>query len=102
MLQVQESSFKYVLYTHMTDQSRQLLPADRTDALGLMAVTETVDGYIVYGKRSAKLATMPSHWHCVPAGHLSSAESRAVLEQELQEELDCDWSTARSVKALAV
>mmetsp|Transcript_46236 Transcript_46236/g.128858 ORF Transcript_46236/g.128858 Transcript_46236/m.128858 type:complete len:145 (+) Transcript_46236:37-471(+) len=45
---------------------------------------------------------MPSHWHCVPAGNMSSTEPRSVLEQELQEELDCDWSMARSVKVLAV
>lgn len=50
ILDMQESSFKYLVYTHHTPQGRLLEAKRRASACGLMALTETKDGLLVLGR----------------------------------------------------
>eukprot|EP00747_Dinoflagellata_sp_TGD_P128684 gnl/TRDRNA2_/TRDRNA2_174584_c0_seq8.p1 gnl/TRDRNA2_/TRDRNA2_174584_c0~~gnl/TRDRNA2_/TRDRNA2_174584_c0_seq8.p1 ORF type:complete len:288 (+),score=57.81 gnl/TRDRNA2_/TRDRNA2_174584_c0_seq8:49-912(+) len=102
LLSLQLSSFKYVLYTHLSDDGRQLSPDLRVGACGLMALTETSDGFFVFGKRSMKLGSMPGYWHCVPAGQVDSANIAAVLEKELLEETGVAWDLVADSRLLAL
>lgn len=100
-VELQRSSYKYVLYTHHTEEGRQLPQAQRAGACGIMALTQTRDGYLVFGKRSSKVATMPGHWHCMPAGALDSPDLRGVLQKELLEETGCSWDLVKEAGLLA-
>lgn len=101
-LELQKSSFRYVLYTHMSDAGRQMAPSERAGACGLMALAETQDQFLVFGKRSSRLACMPGYWHCVPAGQLDSPDPQAVLRKELEEETGCGWESVTHAELLAV
>lgn len=85
-LELQRSSFKYVLYTHLS-----------TDALLLPEAR-----YLVLGRRSEMLACLPGHWHFAPAGQLDSASVQEVLEKELHEELGCTWGDMADSRLLAL
>mmetsp|Transcript_55574 Transcript_55574/g.96542 ORF Transcript_55574/g.96542 Transcript_55574/m.96542 type:complete len:293 (+) Transcript_55574:55-933(+) len=98
----QRSSFKYMLYTHMTDAGKALPAEARAGACGLMALTETADGFLVFGRRSRSLAAMPGYWHCVPAGQVDIPEPPKVLQKELLEETGFSWDVVRESSLLAL
>lgn len=100
--ELQQSSFKYVLYTHFSPDAVQLPEAHRAGSVGLAALTETADGYLVLGRRSSRLACLPGHWHFVPAGQVDSSNPQHVLEQELHEELGCEWDEVVDSRLLAL
>lgn len=89
-LLVQQSSYRFVLYTHFTEEGRVMRPSDRCGALGLMSFTESSDGFLIVGRRSMKLGQMPGFWHCIPAGNVDGPDMLAVLKKELREELAVD------------
>jgi len=101
-LELQRSSFKYVLYTHLSTDALLLPEAHRAGAIGVSAMTATADGYLVLGRRSEMLACLPGHWHFAPAGQLDSASVQAVLEKELHEELGCTWGDVADSRLLAL
>lgn len=100
-LSVQLSSYKFNLFTHFVGRNIVPLPS-RCNGLGVMSLTETADGYFVFGLRSRKAGAMPWHWHCVPAGVLDAPDPRAVLDKELNEETGYDWTTVRRGDVLAL
>ncbi|MEE9394407.1 MAG: NUDIX domain-containing protein [Planctomycetota bacterium] len=58
------------------------------DALAVCALTTTVDGYAVWGRRAAAIPEGAGRWHVVPAGHPEPPQSMAeALFAELDEEL---------------
>merc|ERR1712187_708196 len=83
-------------------EERSIPPVERAGACGLMAFTQTEDGYLVFGKRSMSLATMPGYWHCVPAGQVDSPDFKEVLQKELLEETGTDWEAVKNVHFLAL
>lgn len=101
-LRLQLSSFKYVLYTHFSDEGKRL-PADkRCGACGLMAITETSDGALLLGQRSQAVGSMPGYWHFVPAGHVDTTEFGTVLKEELLEETGVGWENVVSANLMAL
>ncbi|CAE7636513.1 unnamed protein product [Symbiodinium sp. CCMP2592] len=64
LLEMQETSFKYVIYTHLSDAGKQMDAARRSGACGLMALTETADGLLVFGQRSQYVGAFPGYFHC--------------------------------------
>ncbi|CAL1171542.1 unnamed protein product [Cladocopium goreaui] len=50
LLDMQESSFKYSVYTHHTVEGQLLEASRRSGACGLMALTQTKDGLLVFGR----------------------------------------------------
>mmetsp|Transcript_72527 Transcript_72527/g.137064 ORF Transcript_72527/g.137064 Transcript_72527/m.137064 type:complete len:314 (-) Transcript_72527:54-995(-) len=100
--ELQRSSFKYVLYTHYSKEGQALRAEARSGACGLFALTQTSDGFFIFGKRSQRTACLPGHWHAVPAGQLDGPDIRSVLGQELAEEVGCDWSSVQDVQLLAL
>ena len=91
ILDMQESSFKYLLYTHHTLQGRLLIKERRMSACGLMALTETTDGLLVLGRplgaqhlrafpRRGRDVEFPLYFHCVPAGVVDAARPLRGLE----------------------
>ncbi|CAK9093643.1 unnamed protein product [Durusdinium trenchii] len=92
LLEMQESSFKYVVYTHLTPQGQLLPPARRSGATGLMALTWTQDGSYVFGRRSQHVGAFPGFYHCVPAGMVDVPDLKAMIQKELWEEIGADWS----------
>lgn len=101
-LELQRSSFKYVLYTHLSQEGHALPPSKRFGACGLMALTETADGLLLFGKRSQQLSCLPGYWHCVPAGQVDNVNFGSVLQHELLEETGVDWQQVSSSHLLAV
>merc|ERR1711920_701602 len=92
-----------MLFTHMTEVGRATVPlASRCNGAGLMALTETSDGFLVFGLRSRKAGAMPLHWHCVPAGILDAPDPVAVLKKELVEETNVEWHLVKGGELLAV
>ncbi|CAE7481592.1 unnamed protein product [Symbiodinium microadriaticum] len=91
----------------------------RSGACGLMALTETEDGLLVFGQRSQYVGAFPGYFHCVPAGvvdapdllhivqkdyndyHDQSQQGSYPSEQnknpkkELEEEVGVDWADVR-------
>lgn len=101
-LSLQRSSFKYILYTHNSPEGLQLPSSARSGACGIMALTETSDGLIVFGQRSSKLGAMPNYWHCVPAGQLDEPDAQKVIQKELKEELDISWDRVEESELLGI
>ncbi|CAK0901114.1 unnamed protein product [Prorocentrum cordatum] len=101
-LSLQRSSYKYILYTHNSPEGLQLQPSARSGAVGIMALTETSDGLIVFGQRSSKLGAMPNYWHCVPAGQLDEPDAQKVIQKELKEELDLGWDVVEESQLLGI
>lgn len=101
-IELQLSSYKYVLYTHMTPAGRALPREERAGSCGLMAFTQTADGFLVFARRSKKLAAMPNYWHCIPAGNVDSPRLEKVLATELKEELGYGWDSVQECSLLAL
>eukprot|EP00929_Paragymnodinium_shiwhaense_P068092 TRINITY_DN34221_c0_g1_i2.p1 TRINITY_DN34221_c0_g1~~TRINITY_DN34221_c0_g1_i2.p1 ORF type:complete len:320 (-),score=57.26 TRINITY_DN34221_c0_g1_i2:46-954(-) len=101
-MSMQRSSYKFMYYTHYTPTGKALPTSARCNSIGLMALTETSDGLLVFGQRSHKLGVCPGCWHCVPAGVLDTPDPVAVLEKELHEELAVRWDSVAGVDLLAM
>lgn len=99
---LQQSSYKFVVFTHLSDAGRQLPQEARCNACGLMALLHTAEGAIVFGRRSRQLGAMPGYWHCVPAGNVDAPDPLFVLEQELVEETGLCWSEVRGGELFAL
>ncbi|CAE7436562.1 unnamed protein product [Symbiodinium natans] len=92
LLDMQETSFKYVIYTHLSDAGKQMAAGRRSGACGLMALTETSDGLLVFGQRSQYVGAFPGYFHCVPAGVVDAPDLLHIVQKELDEEAGVDWS----------
>lgn len=69
-LTLQQSSFKLVVYTHMSDEG-DLLPEDsRCNICGVSVLAETSDGFLVFKRRREDHSHLPGLWHPEPAGAL--------------------------------
>eukprot|EP00933_Yihiella_yeosuensis_P021457 TRINITY_DN16969_c0_g1_i1.p1 TRINITY_DN16969_c0_g1~~TRINITY_DN16969_c0_g1_i1.p1 ORF type:complete len:307 (-),score=64.55 TRINITY_DN16969_c0_g1_i1:82-954(-) len=102
-LRFQLSSYKFMLWTMISPEGRAETPeADRSNSGGLMALTETSDGYVIIGLRSKTLGAFPSHWHCVPAGNMDRPDPLMVLRDELVEELGVEWAAVEAAEVFAL
>jgi len=91
-IEMQRSTYKYVLYTHHSEAGLRLPANERAGACGLLALAETADGYVVVGQRSKKAGALPGYWHSVPSGQVDDLDINGVLQKEVEEELGLDWS----------
>eukprot|EP00439_Symbiodinium_sp_Y106_P080224 s3_g18.t7 len=64
----------------------------RSGACGLMALTETADGLLVFGQRSQYVGAFPGYFHCVPAGVVDAPDLLHIVQKELEEEVGVDWA----------
>eukprot|EP00747_Dinoflagellata_sp_TGD_P200709 gnl/TRDRNA2_/TRDRNA2_74131_c0_seq1.p1 gnl/TRDRNA2_/TRDRNA2_74131_c0~~gnl/TRDRNA2_/TRDRNA2_74131_c0_seq1.p1 ORF type:complete len:343 (+),score=23.88 gnl/TRDRNA2_/TRDRNA2_74131_c0_seq1:80-1108(+) len=99
---VQQSSFKYQMYTHFSEDALLLPKASRCNGCTLLALTETLDGFILLGRRSMKVGQMPGYWHAVPSGNVDSPNIAGVLEKELLEETGTTWDEVKQAQLLAL
>ncbi|CAE7293023.1 unnamed protein product [Symbiodinium necroappetens] len=67
----------------------------RSGACGLMALTETADGLLVFGQRSQYVGAFPGYFHCVPAGVVDAPDLLHTVQKELEEEVGVDWADVR-------
>eukprot|EP00411_Alexandrium_monilatum_P052987 CAMPEP_0175419016 /NCGR_PEP_ID=MMETSP0095-20121207/46011_1 /TAXON_ID=311494 /ORGANISM="Alexandrium monilatum, Strain CCMP3105" /LENGTH=330 /DNA_ID=CAMNT_0016718193 /DNA_START=51 /DNA_END=1040 /DNA_ORIENTATION=- len=90
-------------FTHMTPHGRAAVPlASRCNGAGLMALTETSDGALLFGLRSRRAGALPLHWHCMPAGVVDAPDPAAVLRKELVEETGFEWPAVTACEFLAI
>lgn len=99
-LQLQRSSYKYLLYFGTTHEGQADLGESRRMA-GVAALMETSDGYLVVGHRSLHVGTMPGYWHYVPSGQLDEPDPTVVIRKELEEEMGIRWDLVTSARLLA-
>lgn len=102
VLDMQESSYKYSVYTHHTPEGQLLDFSRRSGACGLMSLTETKDGLLVFGKRSRYVGAFAGFYHCVPAGIVDVPDLQKVISKELEEEVGADWSLVESCNFMAL
>jgi len=102
-LAMQRSSYRFMQFTHMTPHGRAAVPlASRCNGAGLMALTETSDGALLFGLRSRRAGALPLHWHCMPAGVVDAPDPAAVLRKELVEETGFEWPAVTACEFLAI
>eukprot|EP00438_Fugacium_kawagutii_P006452 Skav204516 [mRNA] locus=scaffold3201:106418:123439:+ [translate_table: standard] len=102
VLDMQESSYKYSVYTHHTPEGQLLDFSRRSGACGLMSLTETKDGLLVFGKRSRYVGAFAGFYHCVPAGIVDVPDLQKVISKELEEEVGADWTLVESCNFMAL
>ncbi|CAJ1430795.1 unnamed protein product [Effrenium voratum] len=101
-LEMQETSFKYVLYTHLTTAGQSMDASRRSGACGLMALTETTEGLLVFGQRSRHVGAFPGYFHCVPAGNVDVPDLLQIAQKELLEEMAVAWEEVASCSIFAL
>eukprot|EP00435_Cladocopium_sp_Y103_P034230 s1218_g8.t2 len=88
LFELHESSFKYSVYTHHTVEGQLLEASRRSGACGLMALTQTKDGLLVFGRRSRYVGAFAGFYHCVPAG--------------MVDEIGADWKSVERCNFMAL
>jgi hypothetical protein len=96
-INLQPSSYKYVLYTHFSQATASIPKEARANSLGSSAITVTSDGKVVIGLRSKSLGMVPDTWHMVPAGNVDTPDLVAHIKTELKEELSIDLKDSDTV-----
>lgn len=102
LLDMQESSFKYSVYTHHTVEGQLLEASRRSGACGLMALTQTKDGLLVFGRRSRYVGAFAGFYHCVPAGMVVVPDLQQLIAKELEEEIGADWKSVERCNFMAL
>mmetsp|Transcript_889 Transcript_889/g.1790 ORF Transcript_889/g.1790 Transcript_889/m.1790 type:complete len:246 (-) Transcript_889:111-848(-) len=85
-MEIQQSTYRYQMFTHFTEAGLALPQEQRANALGTAGILLSSEGRALVGRRSTKLATCPGLWHLMPAGTVDKPDIGAVLMAELKEE----------------
>merc|ERR1712190_334952 len=92
-LVLQQSSYKYMLYTDCTATGRAQVPVkSRCNGVAFMSLSETSDGLLVFGLRARHTEYMPLQWHCVPAGILGAPDPKLDLKNKFTEDTGLAWT----------
>eukprot|EP00434_Breviolum_minutum_P026183 symbB.v1.2.023147.t2/scaffold2098.1/size89601/8 len=102
LLDMQESTYKYSVYTHHSAEGQLLEASRRSGACGLMSLTQTKDGLLVFGRRSQYVGAFAGFYHCVPAGVVDVPDLQHLIAKELEEEIGADWKFVEKCHFMAL